>query len=112
MRQDVRVTQLTSAPELFSIMVRHAYRGVWVQFVLRGVLLAFMAAVIAFVPPARHRGACYLLVASYAVWAIGIALWTRRGGVAPVRWMWLALLVDALALGSLTLIAGASAQQS
>jgi two-component system, NarL family, sensor kinase len=112
MRPDPRVADLTATPELFAILVRHAYRGVRVQFLLRAVLLAFMVAVIAFVPPAHDRGACYVLVASYAVWAVAIALWTRAGGVGPVRWMWLALLVDALALGSLTLVTGVAAEQS
>lgn len=107
-----RVAELTAAPELFSILVTHAYRGVRVQFLLRAVLFVFMALVIAFVPPSHDRVACYLLVASYGVWALGVALWTSRGGVGPVRWMWVALLVDALALGSLTLVAGASAEQS
>jgi two-component system NarL family sensor kinase len=109
---DVRVEELTRTPELYEILVAHAYRGVWVQFLLRTVLLVFMVAVIGFVPPAHDRSACYVLVAGYAVWAAGVAVWTRRGGVAPVRWMWVALIVDALALGALTLIAGASAEQS
>jgi two-component system, NarL family, sensor kinase len=112
MRERSRVAAVTATPELFSILVSHAYRGVRVQFLIRGVLLAFMIAVIGFVPPAHDRAACYLLVASYAVWALGVAMWTRHGGVGPVQWMWIALLVDALALGSLTLVAGVFAEQS
>lgn len=112
MRQDPRVAGLAATPELFAILVRHAYRGVRVQFLLRAVLLAFMVAVIGFVPPDHDRAACYVLVASYGIWAGAIALWTRAGGVGPVRWMWLALLVDALALGSLTLLTGVAAEQS
>jgi two-component system NarL family sensor kinase len=46
------------------------------------------------------------------VWTIGLAVWTRAGGIAPIRWMWVALVVDALALTLLTIIAGASNQQS
>ena len=39
-------------------------------------------------------------------------LWTRGGGLTPIRWMWVVLLVDVFVIGSVTLIAGASAEQS
>ncbi|MGX7680597.1 sensor histidine kinase [Jatrophihabitans sp. DSM 45814] len=112
MREDRRVAALVATPDLFSILVAHAYRGVRVQFLLRFLLLTFMILVIIFVPPADDRGACYLVVGSYALWTLALAVWTSRGGVAPVTWMWVALLVDAIALGTLTLVAGASAEQS
>jgi two-component system NarL family sensor kinase len=112
MPDEMRTDELAAHPQLFDILVSHAYLGVRVQFLLRGVLLAFMLGTIVFEPPAHDRTASYLIVICYAVWAVGLGLWTRRGGITPVRWMWVALVVDALALGTLTLVAGASAQQS
>jgi two-component system NarL family sensor kinase len=106
------VAELTENAEVYSILVRHAFRGLRVQFVLRFVLVAFMIAVIAAVPPAKDSAACYLIVAAYALWTIWLGLWAGHGGVALVRWIWLALVVDALALAVLTWVAGASAEQS
>lgn len=104
--------ELVANPELLAIMVRHAYRAVRVQFLLRIVLLVFMALAIGLVPPARELASSVVVVVSYGVWTIGLAVWTRAGGIAPIRWMWVALVVDALALTLLTIIAGASNQQS
>jgi two-component system NarL family sensor kinase len=106
------VTELADRPELLAVLVQHAYRGIRVQFLLRLLLLAFMFASLATAPPAHDRIASYLIAGSYAVWAAGVALWTRQGGIGPVQWMWVALVVDALALTALTLVAGASAEQT
>ncbi|MCW2530161.1 MAG: ATP-binding protein [Pseudonocardiales bacterium] len=112
MPERLTVDYLATNPELRAILVQHAYRGVRVQFLLRSVLVAFMVIAIAAVPPARDRSACYLIVVSYVLAAVAVALWTRHGGEAPIRWMWLALVGDAVALATLTLVAGASAEQS
>ncbi len=113
MRDRERIAELSANPEMFAILVRNAYRGVQIQFLLRVVLLAFMVAVIGWEPPAHGRTASLFLVVGYAVWTVAVWAWTRQGGPAPVRWMWLVLLVDTLALGALVLIAGASsAEQS
>ena len=101
-----------SNPELVAILIQHAYRGIRVQFGLRGVLIVFMIATIAWVPPDRDLGACFAIVAVYVAGAIAVALWTRAGGEGPVRWMWLALLLDTAALTALTLVSGVSAEQS
>ena len=61
-----------------------------------------MVLAIVWVPPERGRGWAVAILVVYATWAIGLAGWTRRGGDAPVRWMWVALVVDALALMTLT----------
>jgi two-component system NarL family sensor kinase len=99
-------------PELRRILVEHAYRGIRVQFLLRAALVIFMVVAIAAVPPARDRTVCFVIVASYVVWAVGLGLWTRSGGENPVRWMWVALLVDALALTALTLVAGVASSET
>jgi two-component system, NarL family, sensor kinase len=106
------ITDLVVSPELFRLLLGHAYRGIRVQFVLRLFLVIFMICAIAAVPPAHDRAASWVIVASYVVWAVGVGLWTSNGGVGPVRWMWVALLVDTLALAALTAVAGASAEQS
>ena len=112
MTEKLSVADLAAQPELFSILLRHAYRGIRVQFGLRFVLLGFMIAAIVAVPPARDRTASVLILVSYACWSVAVALWTRRGGVGPVRWMWVALVVDTLVLTASTLVAGASAEQT
>src|SRR6185437_11681041 len=89
-----------------SLLVQHAYRGMRVQIVIRCLLLAFVIATTLLEPPGRARLACSVIAALYALWTIGLALWTSRGGPTPVRWMWLALFGDAIALGALTFTAG------
>jgi two-component system NarL family sensor kinase len=107
-----RIAELQANPEMFAILVRHAYRGVRVQFLLRAVVLAFMVAVISWVPPAHDRTASVLVVVAYLLWTVALVGWTSRGGVGPVRWMWVALLVDAGAIGTLTLVAGINSAQN
>jgi two-component system, NarL family, sensor kinase len=112
MAEPARLNDLEDTPELVSILVTHAYRGVRLQIMLRAVLLAFMVGTLVFEPPAEDLTACFLIVGFYAVWSAGVALWATRGGIGPVRWMWIALVVDTVALGVLTLVAGLSARQS
>ena len=112
MFDSVSTEELTDNPEIFAILLQHAFRGLRVQFLLRFLLLAFMIAAIAAVPPARDTPACAVIVGGYGIWAVLLGLWSRQGGVALVRWMWVALLVDVLALGIVTGVAGASAEQS
>ncbi|GEL22544.1 hypothetical protein PSU4_14980 [Pseudonocardia sulfidoxydans NBRC 16205] len=99
-------------PDVMRVAMDHARRGVDLQVVLRGVLVAFVALTVAFVPPAHDVFACTLVAAGYAMWALAVFLWTRGGSDAPVRLAWVALLVDLLVLGSLTLLTGLSTPQS
>jgi two-component system NarL family sensor kinase len=94
------------------IAMDHARRGVDLQVVLRGVLVAFVALTVVFVPPAHDVFACALVAAGYAVWALAVFLWTRGGSDTPVRLAWVALLMDVFVLGSLTLLTGLSTPQS
>ncbi|TWP32862.1 sensor histidine kinase [Leekyejoonella antrihumi] len=112
MADRLSLDELGKVADLREIVLRHAYRGVWVQLGLRALLVVFMVLTIGFVPPGHDRPACWLIVAGYAVWASALAWWTRRGGLGPVQWMWLALLVDAAAIAALTLVAGLAAEQS
>ncbi|MFC9552307.1 sensor histidine kinase [Rhodococcus sp. NPDC056960] len=103
---------LGAGPDLERIILEHAYRGVHLQIVLRGVLALFIALTLLFVPPMHDAGVCLAILICYALWAVGLALWTRRGGPGPVNAIWLALFVDLAVIGCLTLLTGIAAQQS
>ncbi|RZL80320.1 ATP-binding protein [Rhodococcus sp. WS4] len=103
---------LGGSPDLERIILEHAYRGAHLQVVLRGVLALFIALTLVFVPPMHDAGVCLAILIAYAVWACGLALWTRRGGPGPVNAIWLALFVDLAVIGCLTLLTGIAAQQS
>ena len=108
----IRVADLDDHPDLYEILVDHAYRGVQVQIVLRGILVAFVVAVVVWIAPARDRAACYTIAAIYALWALGVALLAQRRGRQLVRLMWLALFVDLAALAGLAVAASSSVNQS
>jgi two-component system NarL family sensor kinase len=98
--------------QLSSILLQHAYKGLRVQIVIRSLLLLFVLMTLIVEPPGRARLACSLIAAAYAAWTVGLAVWTSRGGPSPVRWMWLALFGDAVALGALSLTAGVAERHS
>jgi len=103
---------LAQETELQAILLDHAYRGVRVQVVLRGILVAFVLAVVLWIAPARDRVACDTIAAIYAVWAIGVAWLAQRRVEQLVRFMWLALFVDLAALAGLAIAASSSVNQS
>ncbi len=92
------------------VAFEHARRGVRLQVALRWVLLAFVTLTLVAVPPARGGVACAVIVASYALWTVTVAVWTRRPSATPLAW--LALFVDVLVLGALTLITGVATPDS
>src|SRR5947208_748741 len=89
----------TSKVKSDGIGLAHAYNGMRLQLVLRGLLVVFVVLTVAVIPPEHHSFASYIVVSLYGLWAIGVAAWSRRGGPAPVRFVWLALFVDLLVLG-------------
>jgi two-component system NarL family sensor kinase len=93
-------------------MVEQARRGLRLQALLRGFLAAFVLLSVALVPPARNATACYVVAGAYGVWVASISGWSWRGGARALRTVWLALLVDLAVLGTLTVLAGASARES
>jgi two-component system NarL family sensor kinase len=109
---EIAEPDLPTSPELDAIVLEHAYDGVRLQLVLRGLLVVFVVLTIAIVPPVHHALASYVIVSIYGVWAVGVTLWSERGGPAPVRFVWLALFVDLAALGGLTVLTGVAASQS
>ena len=104
--------QTAIGPDVLRVAMDHARRGVNLQVALRGVLVAFVALTVVFVPPARDVFACVLVAAGYALWALAVFLWTRGGSDTPVRLAWVALLMDLLVIGSLTMLTGLPTPQS
>jgi two-component system NarL family sensor kinase len=107
-------TEATTAEprEVAAVAMEHARRGVALQATLRWVLVGFVALTVATVPPPRFLGVCVAIAGGYALWALAVALWTRRGRPSAVRMAWLALLVDVVVLGVLTLLTGVATPQS
>jgi two-component system, NarL family, sensor kinase len=104
------VADVRRDPRLFAILLEHALRGVRVQQLLRAVLVVFVTATVIAVPPAHYRTGCYVTVALYAASAVGIGWVSLRGGERAIRLVWLALFVDLLALGVLSVLASQSEQ--
>jgi two-component system NarL family sensor kinase len=100
------------SPEVRPIVVEHALRGISLQVWLRGALVVFVLFTLALVPPSSGLVACWVIAVLYALVAIGVAIWTRRGGVGPVRYAWLALYTDVAALSALSMLTGVAAPDS
>jgi len=98
--------------EVDAVALQHARRGVALQVALRWVLVGFVALTVIAVPPPRFVGICAAIAGGYALWALAVALWARREDPAAVRMAWLALLVDVVVLGVLTLLTGVATPQS
>ena len=106
------VVATAEPPEVTAVAMEHARRGVALQVALRWVLVGFVALTVLTVPPPRFVGLCVAIAAGYALWALAVALWTRQGHASAVRLAWLALLVDVVVLGVLTLLTGVATPQS
>ena len=98
--------------EIDAVTLQHARRGVALQVALRWVMVGFVALTVIAVPPTRFVGICAAIAGGYALWALAVALWTRRDDPSAVRMAWLALLVDVVVLGVLTLLTGVATPQS
>ena len=98
--------------ELSSAVLEHANRGVRLQLLLRGALVAFLALTLALVPPTEARAAYWVIVAAYGVGAAAFGRWTWHGGPLVARWAWLGLFVDLIVLATVTLLAGIEASDN
>lgn len=115
MTSDVKLAslaELVRQPGLGQVIIEHAYRGARVQRILRLLLVAFFAAVLIFVPPATDLVACWVITAAYAVWSLVVGVLVRVGGRDVLPYVWLAILVDVLAVTALTLVAADTAPLS
>lgn len=106
------IVKPAGSPELDAGAPEHAGRGVRLQLLLRLVLAVFVIVTVSVIPPVQGAAACYAIVAAYAVWSTGFALWVRRAGSRVAGRAWLALFVDLLVLAGLTLVAGVAADES
>ena len=95
-----------------TIVVASAQRGITLQLVVRGVLVAFIIGTLILLPPTTGAGWCVVIAAAYTVMALLLTGWLARRGPAALKWGWIGLYVDLLTLSALSLVAGQSADQS
>ncbi len=100
----------TAEPEVVAVAVEHARRGVRLQVVVRWVLVGFVALTVLTVPPFNPVAAA--VAVAYALWSLGVAVWVRKGHESALQVAWLALFVDVVVLGLLTLMTGVTTPQS
>ena len=99
------LAELVQQPQLGQVIIDHAYRGARLQRILRLLLVAFFAAVLIFVPPIEDLLRCWVIVAAYGVWSLVVGALIRMRGRGLLRYVWLALMVDVVAVAALTLVA-------
>ena len=97
--------------EVAQVALEHARRGVALQVAVRWALVAFVVLTVVLVPPAHDVLTCALIAAGYLLWAAVVAVWTRRDREST-QLAWLALFVDVVVLGVLTLLTGVETPQS
>ncbi len=110
MARQLSLAELGADPRLREVLLGHALRGLRLQVGLRAVLVAFALATVLAVPPLDYRGACVVVAVVYAVAAATTAAYLLRGSLAALRYGWLALFGDVVALAVLTVLAGSSAE--
>lgn len=106
------LTELAGERRIERILIEHALRGVQIQVLLRVLLAAFAIAAVALEPPASGAVACGVIVGMYGVWCAVSTAIARRAGLFVLRYAWLAVFVDLVALTALTVIASRSDQIS
>ncbi|MGS0686277.1 sensor histidine kinase [Nakamurella sp. GG22] len=94
------------------VVVASAQRGITLQLVVRAVLVAFVIGTVILLPPATGAQWCVVIAAAYTVMALLLTGWLARRGRTALRWGWIGLYVDLLALSALCWVAGQSAEQS
>jgi two-component system, NarL family, sensor kinase len=95
-----------------AVMATHAARGSRLQAWLRLGVVAFVWACLLLEPPTDHVAWCYAIAVVYpVVWALSLTwLGHPRGDARDLSWI--PLVVDIVVLGSITMLAGLSAQDS
>jgi two-component system NarL family sensor kinase len=94
------------------VLATHADRGSRLQTWLRLAVVVFVWACLLIVPPAEQAGWCYLIAAAYpALWASAL-LPLRYARQRGQDLSWVVLLLDIVVLGSITMLAGLSADTS
>jgi two-component system NarL family sensor kinase len=100
--------ELARIPELRALLIDHAGRGFRVQGILRGILAIFIVLTVIFLPPSGARVPAAVIAAAYCVWAVAVYGAVRANSERVLRFNWIALIGDVIALGLVTLTAAAS----
>jgi two-component system NarL family sensor kinase len=102
----LRLADLVDSPDLREILLDHARRGLRVQAIARALLATLMLLTVLLLPPARLGGWCLGLAIGYLGWAVATVVVARTAGLGPIRYMWLALLIDLSAVAALSVLTG------
>ncbi len=94
------------------VVLASAQRGITLQLIVRGVLVAFVIGTLLLLPPATGAQWCFAIAVAYSVLAMLLTGWLARRSPTALRWGWIGLYVDLLALSALCLVAGQSADDS
>lgn len=100
--------EITAPGPVRSIIVDHALRGLRIQVLLRVILAAFVAAVVAFDPPAGYLTATWIVTGAYLAWSALTVVLAVRGDETTVRLLWLAAFGDLVALTAVAILASRS----
>ena len=100
--------EITAPGPVRSILVDHALRGLRIQVLLRVILAAFVAAVVAFDPPAGYLTATWIVTGAYLAWSALTVVLAVRGDETTVRLLWLAAFGDLVALTAVAILASRS----
>lgn len=95
--------------QIQQIVTMSAQRGLNLQLALRGVLVVFVVATLALLPPPVGVAASWWVAGGYVLAAIALTVWLRTGTRAALNWGWLGLYLDLAVLLTLNLIAQQSA---
>ncbi|WP_420124692.1 sensor histidine kinase [Nakamurella sp.] len=98
--------------QLQQIVASAAQRGLTLQLTLRAVLVAFVVATLALLPPGVGAAASWWIAGGYVLVALALTGWLRTGSRTALNWGWLGLYVDLAVLLALNLIAQQSAGTS
>ena len=96
---------LARTPLMRGILVRQARRGISAQHLLRAALIGYIAVTLLVFPPGTHTAGCAVVAGAYLVFALGVYLLSRGRSDAVVRRMWVAFVVDLVALTAVTALA-------
>ncbi|ROZ86546.1 sensor histidine kinase [Gordonia sp. OPL2] len=106
------LAELADEQRIDTILIDHALQGIRIQVLLRLLLSVFVILSVVLEPPVYSAGICIAIAAAYVAWCVVGAVLAPRSGVLAIRFSWLALFVDLLALVAVTAVASQSDQIS
>ena len=104
---------VSGSPLVGDLMAAHAARGQRLQQWLRSAVVGFVWAALLIDPPDEHAGWCFAVALAYPLlWAAATFGLARLTPAARSRLLWVPLALDILVLGTVTVLAGPSADVS